>query len=98
MAYIVKSSLEIKSTIVPWNEIENEKLIKEKKEFLEKKKEADKTETKTEMKTESKSDLKESKNLKDLKNQKEETEIKPKESKYENAVKVNKTNQKEGEK
>lgn len=37
MPYIVKSSLEIGSTIIPWNEQESNKLIKEKQEFLEKK-------------------------------------------------------------
>lgn len=36
MSYIVKSSLDISSTIIPWNERENEKLIKEKKEYIEK--------------------------------------------------------------
>ena len=37
MPYIVKSSLEIGSTIIPWSEQESNKLIKEKQEFLEKK-------------------------------------------------------------
>lgn len=37
MPYVVKSSLEIESTIVPWNERETQKLVKEKTEFLEKK-------------------------------------------------------------
>lgn len=36
MSYIVKSSLDISSTIIPWNERENERLIKEKKEYIEK--------------------------------------------------------------
>ena len=35
MSYIVKSSLDISSTIIPWNERENAELIKEKKEYLE---------------------------------------------------------------
>ncbi len=39
MPYIVKSSLEIGSTIIPWSEHESQKLIKEKKEYLEKKEE-----------------------------------------------------------
>lgn len=38
MSYIVKSSLEIASTIIPWNEKENQRLMKEKKEYLEKEK------------------------------------------------------------
>jgi hypothetical protein len=37
MPYIVKSSLEIGSTIIPWSEQQSNKLIKEKQEFLEKK-------------------------------------------------------------
>lgn len=37
MPYIVKSSLEIGSTIMPWNEQESNKLMNEKKEYLEKK-------------------------------------------------------------
>lgn len=37
MPYIVKSSLEIGSTIIPWSEQESNKLMKEKKEYLEKK-------------------------------------------------------------
>ena len=37
MPYIVKSSLEIGSTIIPWNEQENNRLMREKKEHLEKK-------------------------------------------------------------
>lgn len=36
MPHIVKSSLGIESTIIPWNEREKQKLIKEKKEYLEK--------------------------------------------------------------
>ena len=36
MSYIVKSSLDISSTIIPWDERENERLIKEKKEYIEK--------------------------------------------------------------
>ena len=42
MPYIVKSSLDIGGKIVPWNEQEVNKLIKEKEEVLE----AKKTETK----------------------------------------------------
>lgn len=38
MSHIVKSSLEIASTIIPWNERENQRLMKEKKEYLEKEK------------------------------------------------------------
>lgn len=37
MPYIVKSSLEIGSTIIPWSEQERNKLIKEKQEYLKKK-------------------------------------------------------------
>lgn len=37
MSYIVKSSLDIGGKIIPWNEQEANKLIKEKKEMLEKK-------------------------------------------------------------
>ena len=37
MPYIVKSSLDIGGKIVPWNEQEVNKLIKEKKEFLKEK-------------------------------------------------------------
>lgn len=37
MPYIVKSSLEIGSTIIPWSEQEKNKLMQEKKEHLEKK-------------------------------------------------------------
>ena len=37
MPYIVKSSLEIGSTIIPWSEQESNKLIKEKQEYLKKK-------------------------------------------------------------
>lgn len=36
MPYIVKSSLEIGSTIIPWNEQESNRLMQEKKEHLEK--------------------------------------------------------------
>jgi hypothetical protein len=36
MPYIVKSSLGIEPTILPWNEVEKEKLIKEKQEYLKK--------------------------------------------------------------
>lgn len=36
MPYIVKSSLDIGGKIVPWNEQETEKLIKEKKEYFQK--------------------------------------------------------------
>lgn len=34
MPYIVKSSLDISGKILPWNETEKEKLIKEKEEFI----------------------------------------------------------------
>ena len=34
MPYIVKSSLGVEPTILPWNEVEKEKLIKEKQQFL----------------------------------------------------------------
>ena len=37
MSYIVKSSLDIGGKIIPWNEQEANKLIKEKEEMLEKK-------------------------------------------------------------
>lgn len=37
MPYIVKSSLDIGGKIVPWNEKETNKLIKEKEEFFNKK-------------------------------------------------------------
>ncbi len=37
MAYIVKSSLDIGGKIVPWNEQETQKLIKEKEEYLKEK-------------------------------------------------------------
>lgn len=37
MPYIVRSSLDIGSTIIPWNEQESNRLMKEKKEYLEKK-------------------------------------------------------------
>ena len=37
MPYIVKSSLDIGGKVIPWNEQETNKLIKEKTEFLEKK-------------------------------------------------------------
>lgn len=40
MPYIVKSSLDIGGKVIPWNEQETDKLIKEKTEFLEKKIEA----------------------------------------------------------
>ena len=40
MPYIVKSSLDIGGKVIPWNEQETNKLIKEKTEFLEKKEEA----------------------------------------------------------
>ena len=40
MPYIVKSSLDIGGKVIPWNEQETNKLIKEKTEFLEKKVEA----------------------------------------------------------
>lgn len=68
MAYIVKSSLEIKSTIVPWNELENEKLIQEKKEYLAKKKEQ--TELKAEVSVEDEEEIEEKKEeeLKTFKN------------------------------
>ena len=36
MPYIVKSSLDIGGKIIPWNEQETEKLIKEKKEYFQK--------------------------------------------------------------
>lgn len=36
MPYIVKSSLEVGSTIIPWNEQESQKLMQEKKQHLEK--------------------------------------------------------------
>lgn len=39
MAYIVKSSLAIEPTILPWNESKKERLIKEKEEFLKKQEE-----------------------------------------------------------
>lgn len=39
MPYIVKSSLDIGGKIIPWNEHETNKLIKEKTELLEKKEE-----------------------------------------------------------
>lgn len=39
MPYIVKSSLDIGGKVIPWNEQETKKLIKEKTEFLEKKEE-----------------------------------------------------------
>ena len=37
MPYIVKSSVEVGSTIIPWNEQESNRLMQEKKEYLEKK-------------------------------------------------------------
>lgn len=39
MPYIVKSSLDIGGKIVPWNEQESRKLIKEKEKFLKEKEE-----------------------------------------------------------
>lgn len=39
MPYIVKSSLDIGGKILPWNEQETNKLIKEKKEYFENKEE-----------------------------------------------------------
>ena len=36
MSYIVKSSLGIEPTILPWNEVEKEKLIREKNKYLKK--------------------------------------------------------------
>jgi len=39
MPYIVKSSLDIGGKVIPWNEQETNKLIKEKTEFFEKKEE-----------------------------------------------------------
>lgn len=84
MAYIVKSSLEIKSTIVPWNELENEKLIQEKKEYLAKKKE--KEEVKTEV------------SVKNEKEIEEKEEKKEKEEEEQRTLKNGKKNQKAGEK
>lgn len=37
MPYIVKSSIEVGSTIIPWNEQESNRLMQEKKEYLAKK-------------------------------------------------------------
>lgn len=34
MPYIVRSSLDISGKIVPWNEVESQKLVKEKEEFI----------------------------------------------------------------
>lgn len=44
MPYIVKSSLDIGGKIIPWNEKETNKLIKEKEEFLSRKEELKTTE------------------------------------------------------
>lgn len=41
MPYIVKSSIEVGSTIVPFNERESQKLIKEKQEYLKNKQKND---------------------------------------------------------
>jgi len=39
MPYIVKANLDVEDSIIPWNKIESEKLVKEKKEYFEKKEE-----------------------------------------------------------
>lgn len=44
MPYIVKSSLDIGGKIIPWNEQESRKLIKEKEKFLKEKEEEKVTE------------------------------------------------------
>lgn len=47
MPYIVKSSLDISGKIVPWNEVESNKLIEEKEKFLKENKKENKKEDKT---------------------------------------------------
>lgn len=71
MAFIVKSSLSIEPTILSWDKEEEQKLIKEKQEFL-KSKEAseEKIEEKTELKEEVEEQAEEEKTKKNSKKNK----------------------------